>query len=195
MFKSIIGKSKKSFHNGFGFTLIELLVVISIIGILSGVTMLIINPTRIQNRSKNAAIKSTLSKLSYATNGARAALGSVPSNTTILSEFEGVTSKTCTAGNLLNCTFSVGASALPSTCSSEYAGTGENPCYFRIFSVSTGYIDLTNAKFRVVAKKFKLDSTDADQVYVMDSSLGLKVCGASDAIESATLPVTCVNED
>jgi len=50
--------SKKSF------TLIELLIVIAIIGILSGVVLAVINPATQRNRSKDAIIVSTLTKLS-----------------------------------------------------------------------------------------------------------------------------------
>jgi len=47
-----------------GFTLIELLIVIVILGILAGVVVIVINPTRQQNRAKDAIIKSTLIKIS-----------------------------------------------------------------------------------------------------------------------------------
>ena len=49
-----------------GFTLIELLIVIGIIGILAGVIIAVINPTRMRNRAKDAVIKTTLEKMGLA---------------------------------------------------------------------------------------------------------------------------------
>lgn len=45
-----------------GFTLIELLLVIAIIGILAGVVLAVINPTRQRQRANEAVGRSTLSK-------------------------------------------------------------------------------------------------------------------------------------
>lgn len=47
-----------------GFTLVELLIGISVLGILSGITLSIINPERQRNIAKDSVNKSTLLKLS-----------------------------------------------------------------------------------------------------------------------------------
>lgn len=53
----------KSFSHKSAFTLIELLIVIVIIGILSGVVLVVINPQRIINRAKDSQIKGAMRKM------------------------------------------------------------------------------------------------------------------------------------
>ena len=49
-----------------GFTLIELLLVVVIIGILAGIVIAIINPARMQRRSKEAVLRANLDKICVA---------------------------------------------------------------------------------------------------------------------------------
>lgn len=64
-----------------GFTLIELLIVVSIIGILTGVTVSVINVTRSQNIAKDAVRASTLEKLVQGLEAYTAAEGTNPLDT------------------------------------------------------------------------------------------------------------------
>jgi len=62
-----------STKRNFGFTLIELLVVISIISILAGAVLLVINPTLMQRKAKETVLKAKTSQLCLALNACGAA--------------------------------------------------------------------------------------------------------------------------
>ena len=168
-----------------GFTLIELLVVIAIIGILSGILITTIDPVRQQNRSRNASIRAAISKAGHAVNVTKAATGSLPSGAQLGQELENISFQTpCTSTSLLDCKFSVSGTSLPKNCgTTDYViptSTGTSQCYMRIVSygTSTGG-NLTAGKFRIVVAKFPMSSSDANELYVFDSHLGLLECGTS----------------
>lgn len=52
-----------------GFTLVELLLVIGLLGIFAGVTLLVIDPTKMRKKTRDAAKESTLIKLATAIQG------------------------------------------------------------------------------------------------------------------------------
>jgi prepilin-type N-terminal cleavage/methylation domain-containing protein len=168
-----------------GFTLVELLVVIAIIGILSGILITTIDPVRQQNRSRNASIRAAISKAGHAVNVSKAATGSLPSGTQLGQELENISFQTpCTSTSSLNCKFSVSGTSLPKICGTDYVVptstgiAGTNQCYMRIVSYgSSGGGNLTAGKFRIVAAKFPISSSDANELYVFDSHLGLLECG------------------
>ena len=170
-----------------GFTLIELLVVIAIIGILSGILITTIDPVRQQNRSRNASIRAAISKAGHAVNVTKAATGSLPSGAQLGQELENISFQTpCTSTSLLDCKFSVSGTSLPKICGTDYVVptstgiAGTNQCYMRIVSYgSSGGGNLTAGKFRIVAAKFPMSSSDANELYVFDSHLGLLECGTS----------------
>ncbi len=66
------------FQNKKGLTLIELLLVISIIGVLSGVLVSVINPTNQKNIAQDGVAKSNLEKLATSVETYYAAEGSYP---------------------------------------------------------------------------------------------------------------------
>ena len=181
---------KKSFHRKEnrkekGFTLIELLLVIAIIGILSGAVITVINPVRQQNRTRNATIRSSVSKVASAVNTVKAGIGTLPSNAQLTVELENITPNGvyCAPSNkILNCLFSLPGTALPKYCNSNSADplpTGTNPCFFRIVSGGGGVVSYDNlpaGKFRVGAAIFDLDTQD-HYLIVFDSSQGLLMCG------------------
>ena len=169
-----------------GFTLIELLVVIAIIGILSGILITTIDPVRQQNRSRNASIRAAISKAGHAVNVTKAATGSLPSGAQLGQELENISFQTpCTSTSSLNCKFSVSGTSLPKICGSDYVTPNSigpvgdtNQCYMHIVSYGTsGGGNLTAGKFRIVAAKFPMSSSDANELYVFDSHLGLLECG------------------
>lgn len=167
-----------------GFTLIELLVVIAIIGILSGILITTIDPVKQQNRSRNASIRAAISKAGHAVNVTKAATGSLPSGAQLGQELENISFQTpCTSTSLLDCKFSVSGTSLPKICGSDYViptSTGTSQCYMHIVSYgSSGGGNLTAGKFRIVAAKFPMSSSDANELYVFDSHLGLLECGTS----------------
>ena len=63
-----------------GFTLIELLIVIAIIGILTGVVLVVINPIGAQNRAHDGVRRSNVAKLAQAAEAYNAAEGSYPTD-------------------------------------------------------------------------------------------------------------------
>jgi prepilin-type N-terminal cleavage/methylation domain-containing protein len=167
-----------------GFTLIELLVVIAIIGILSGILITTIDPVRQQNRSRNASIRAAISKAGHAVNVTKAATGSLPSGAQLGQELENISFQTpCTSTSLLDCKFSVSGTSLPKICGTDYVlptSGGTSQCYMRIVSYGTSNGgNLTAGKFRIVAAKFPMSSSDANELYVFDSHLGLLECGTS----------------
>lgn len=172
-------KLKKSFHHNQGFTLIELLIVISIIGILAAVMLLVINPTRVQNRARNAAIKSTLNKIGFALNGSRSALGKLPDETQLNDELENVTLGTdCVDSGKLECTFAINGPALPSSA----AG-------YKVASIgSTAGASLDEGKFRIVVNAYDI-SPDTGRCYVLDYSAGLFNCACSTLQPSSSAAV------
>ena len=165
-----------------GFTLVELLVVIAIIGILSGILITTIDPVRQQNRSRNASIRAAISKAGHAVNVSKAATGSLPSGTQLGQELENISFQTpCTSTSSLNCKFSVSGTSLPKICGTDYVlptSGGTTQCYMHIVSYgSAGGGNLTAGKFRIVAAKFPVSASDANELYVFDSHLGLLECG------------------
>jgi len=161
-----------------GFTLIELLIVIVIIGILSGILISVIDPVRQQNRSKNASIKAAINKASFAVNTARAGMGRLPADTDLQAEMENTVldplgGGTCTETDALNCLFSLAGANLPATCGANgYGGNGTTQCYFWV----EGAGNLSSSHFRLMARKWQLDSTDPLEEYVFDSSRGFYEC-------------------
>jgi prepilin-type N-terminal cleavage/methylation domain-containing protein len=65
-----------------GFTLVELLVVIAIITVLAGTTLLVINPTQMQRKAREAVLKAKTGQLCLALN----ACGSVHDDATLCDE-------------------------------------------------------------------------------------------------------------
>jgi len=174
-----------------GFTLIELLVVIAIIGILSGILITTIDPVRQQNRSRNASIRAAISKAGHAVNVTKAATGSLPSGAQLGQELENISFQTpCTSTSLLDCKFSVSGTSLPKNCGTDNViptSTGTSQCYMHIVSYGTsGGGNLTAGKFRIVVAKFPMSSSDAYELYVFDSHLGLLECGTGISYTSTT---------
>lgn len=180
-----------------GFTLIELLIVIVIIGILSGVLIGVINPARQQARSRNATIQSTISKVGFAINSARAGVGSLPTNNTLSAELENVTTVPTAGGRCpasataMSCNFTVAGITLPATCTTDYATgvNGTNQCEFRYVGDTT----LNSNMFIVAAKKFALASADAQQIYYYHSTLGMYECPGATALSATatSVPTGC----
>lgn len=188
---------KKSFHRKEeGFTLIELLIVVVIIGILAGVLITVINPIRQQNRSRNATIKSSVSKVAFAVDAVKAGTGALPSNSQLTIELENITPNNAgcvSSTNTLDCLFSMPGTALPKYCSPNSAipvATGTNPCFFRIISGGdASYDSLSAGRFRIGAAAFDLNTQVPDRyIIVFDSSQGLLMCGPT--TPWATAPTT-----
>jgi len=66
--------------NQFGFTLVELLIAISIIGVLTGILVVVINPGQVQRRTRDGIRSSNVSKLSSAVEAYNASEGVYPSS-------------------------------------------------------------------------------------------------------------------
>lgn len=180
-----------------GFTLIELLIVIVIVGILAGVLIAVIDPVKQQNRSKNAAVKSAITKVSFAINAARSGLGTLPDETTLGTELNNITvGSNCDTVDTLDCDYTVAGTSLADTCGSGDPdsishGVGTSPCSFSIKSIGT---TLTDGAFRVFGKKHKLNSADTDESFVFDSTQGLYLCPSLSA-DTLDLPGDCVLSD
>lgn len=187
-----------------GFTLIELLIVIVIIGILSGILISVIDPVRQQNRSRNASIKAAINKASFAVNTARAGMGRLPADTELDVEMENIVvdplgNASCDDTDTLSCLFALAGATLPATCTGDgYTGQGAEQCYFYVVTENA----LSSAHFRIIARKWQLDSTDPIFEYVFDSSrgfyecpLGYNVGDFSVAIDEAATGCTVVSTD
>ena len=70
-----------------GFTLIELLIVISVIGILTGVLISILNPSLFQGRAFDARRSAVLSDIGTAAESYYAEIGSYPTSTSLLTPY------------------------------------------------------------------------------------------------------------
>ena len=68
-----------------GFTLVELLISITIVGILAGITISLIDPFKYQNRTRDTAIVTNLNKVALSTNSYLIAYNSAPSPTMFFS--------------------------------------------------------------------------------------------------------------
>jgi len=172
-----------------GFTLIELLIVIVIVGILAGVLIAVIDPVKQQNRSKNAAVKSSIIKASFAINAAKSGLGTLPDEVDLGTELENLTLGTgCDTAGTLDCTFDIAGTSLPATCgtgdtSDSSHSTGNTQCHLGILSIGS---TLDVGHFRVFGKVHKLEDTDDDEAFVFDSSEGLFVCSALSSVSSTS---------
>lgn len=147
-----------------GFTLIELLIVISILGILSGVLIAVVNPTTQRNRARDATIKATMNKIALATQSYISAYGSVPTELGFINNLRGATpynSSDCadtSEDTDALCRFSITGTPLPETCGfTYYSGNGSNPCWFFYyapnnpgitFSISAKAYGMINTMFR-----------------------------------------------
>jgi prepilin-type N-terminal cleavage/methylation domain-containing protein len=157
-----------------GFTLIELLVVISIIGILAGILVLVINPTQQQNKARNATIKSTMLKIAYGINAARASNGSIPSNTIFPNEISAIATSPAvvTTGTALNYRFAIDGVNLPDSCATGLPSTtGTAACQFTALSA-----DLSGSEYRVYAEVYSVNPSDLNRVYVYSSTYGFWDC-------------------
>lgn len=67
-----------------GFTLIELLIVVTLIGILSGIVIAVINPTVLANRAKDGVRAGNIAKIAQSFEAYNAAEGSYPADQTTL---------------------------------------------------------------------------------------------------------------
>lgn len=170
-----------------GFTLIELLIVIVIIGILASVLIAVINPARQQNRARNAAIRSSMQKIGFALNTARAGIGSLPDEINLTEELDNISTVSgCDTVGELDCTVNMGGVALPMTCNGlgYPAVGGSGQCYITIVSANT---DLTIGEFRIIAQKFRLnDATDTDEMFVFDSNEGFFTCPSDTSLPDDT---------
>lgn len=160
-----------------GFTLIELLIVIVIIGILAGVLISTIDPAGQQKKSRDAVIKSSISKLAFSINSYKSAEGVLPASTSLsIALINTKPGTSCNSTTTLDCTLSVQGVTLPSVCSTQTTALSSIPttlgtgaCNFGIQSIGA---TLADGKFRIYAKSF-VNPTNA---FIFDSSEGLYDC-------------------
>jgi len=81
-----------------GFTLIELLIVITIIGLLSGVVIAVINPAKQQARAKDGSLRAGVGKMGIAIDAYYSAKGVVPNATNFIADLQGVDTSNTTQG-------------------------------------------------------------------------------------------------
>lgn len=160
-------------RNNKGFTLIELLIAIVIIGALSVVLIVIINPGEKQSQANDATIKSSMNKVVLSVEGFLSSYASPPTDLQLLSSLEATSTEygTSCSGNDYECLFAVKASNMPSTCdSSQWKGTDTDDCYIRYYAGISlpGNTASSNKYYRIYAKS----SGRANTVFVYDSASG-----------------------
>jgi len=161
-----------------GFTLIELLIVIVIIGILAGVLIAVIDPTRQQNRARDAGVQATINKVALAAEGFRSAYGRTPEGDEFLSSLQNATRRgaaDCNAGSTF-CHFSVTGNTLSASCDAagQYAGqdSDTNQCYFY-------YQQTSPSRFRIIGRSFGVSGTS----FMYDNLAGaISECGPGAAV-------------
>jgi len=132
--------TKKLIKSNKGFTLIELLIVIVIIGILSGILVVIIDPTRQQNRAKDASVQAAINKVALSAEGHVSSYGEAADGPDFIAGLQNATAAPgalgagCTTALSDSCLFSITGNALPAECAADgYTddGTSSNQCYYR----------------------------------------------------------------
>jgi len=178
-----------------GFTLIELLIVIVIIGILAGVLIAVIDPTRQQNRARDANVIATMNKVSLATEGFISAYGRSPTDVEFFESIQNAADAgaaaeaPCTAADADTnvCTFTVTGNALPTTCAAGddwrgHAAIGTNQCNYRYWREEG--VGADSVHFRLYAKSFGI----SDTVFMYDNRVAaVTECAASGANQVADI--------
>lgn len=146
-----------------GFTLIELLIVIVIIGILAGVLIAVIDPTKQQNRARDAGVQATINKAALAAEGFRSAYGRAPEGDEFINSLQNAGPRggaDCNAGST-TCLFDVTGNILSVNCDGgRYQGqdSDTNQCYFRYEQVSVDQFRLYGRSFGISGTTFMYDN-------------------------------------
>lgn len=113
------------------FTLIELLIVISVIGILAGIVIAVIDPIKQKEKAQEGVIVATMSKIVLAIEAYYAVYGVYPDCGTLLGDLSGgVNFQTCTIGSNQGA-FAISGVAMPNDCNMGGYMGAEDPCSFR----------------------------------------------------------------
>jgi prepilin-type N-terminal cleavage/methylation domain-containing protein len=116
-----------------GFTLIELMIVIVIIGLLSGILIALINPTKTQNRARDATVKAAINKIALAASAYVSATGSIATGIDLPGELTSNVIVGTTATN--TALFTINGNPLPvggtAGCSANsWSGAGATQCSY-----------------------------------------------------------------
>ncbi len=169
-----------------GFTLVELLIVIVIIGILAGVLIAVIDPSKQSNRARDAGVQAAINKVALATEGYVSAYGVAPDEIDFISSLQNVVeyNSTCGTSNGYTCLYNVTGNTLPATCSSDWRGTGTQQCYYYYYS-NTGDTDKTD--FEIYAKSYGRPT----KVFRYQNKTGvMEVCDATANLPGTTSSCT-----
>lgn len=165
-------------HKEDGFTLIESLVVLVVIGIMFFFLVDALNPTALQNKAKNASLRSALIRIALSADSFVISYQRVPNETEFLEalssnsiEFE----DSCSIFGLPNyeCLFKPGSRQLPATCDlsnwrlNQNAKSKTNDCYVRyVASNALGTNQTDGSNYRLYVKMFGKENA----FYIYDSS-------------------------
>ncbi len=159
-----------------GFTLIELLIVIVIIGILTGVMVVIIDPQKQQNKASDATIIASMSKIILSTEGFVSSYGRVPTEYEFISSLHfrvrELFGRECSYVLLpdYECLFFIDGINIPTTCDLTFwkGSLGDNQlCTFRYIGQITGDPE----RFRLYVKSMGI----VDTLFVFDNREGGKI--------------------
>ncbi len=127
-----MGKNQKQRQSFSGFTLIEIIIVTTLLSIIVGIGIMLINPDRIIRRSNDGSIRAAMAKIINTINYFEAVEDRYPNCEELLEWGDGLREiEECTGADDLSVTFSVQGVPIHKVCDASMStGQGNQDCLF-----------------------------------------------------------------